>query len=97
MSMFDLTVEGAFGMSQTEPTEKAVSALLKTPALPYIRELRRTIEQDPAYLAFHDRSVGLKVQSFLSKEGIYWDQEIFEKRFLNIVMEAVERERTSEK
>jgi hypothetical protein len=84
-------------MSLTESNEKAVSALLKTPALPYIRELRRTIDKDPGYLAFHEQSVALKVQNFLSKEGIYWDQEVFEKEFQDIVMEAIKRERTSEK
>jgi hypothetical protein len=97
MSMFDLTSEGTFGMSPIEPDEKAISALLRAPALSYIRELRQTIDQDPNFLAFHDRSVGLKVQSLLSKEGIFWDQEVFEKQFLKLVTEAVQRLRTSEK
>jgi hypothetical protein len=97
LNLLDLSVERTFVRNQIESTENAVAALLKPPALLYIRGLRRTINQDPGDLAFHEQSVGLKIQSFLSKEGIFWDQEIFEKQFLDIVLEAIKRERTSEK
>lgn len=97
MSMFDLTTERAFAPIKTEPDETAVSALLKPPALPYLRELRRTIDQDPIYLAFHDKSVGLRVQSLLNKQGIVWNDDIFERQFMGVVMEAITRLRTSER
>lgn len=97
MGMFDLTSEGSFGGRPVEPDEKAVTALLRPPAISYIRDLRRTIDEDPNFLSFHDRSVSLKVQNLLSKQGIFWDDEIFEKQFLRVVMEAVERVRRAEK
>ncbi len=97
MSMFDLTSENAFGLNRVEPDERAVMALLRQPALSYIRDLRKTIDQDPNFLTFHDRSVSLKVQTFLSKQGIFWDDEVFERQFLKIVMEAVTRLRSFEK
>ncbi len=96
MSMFDLTSEGSFGANPVEPDERAVLALLKPPALSYIRDLRRTIEEDPNFLTFHDRSVSLKIQDLLSKQGIYWDDEIFEKQFLRVVTEAITRLKKTE-
>jgi hypothetical protein len=96
MSMFDLTSETAFGLSRVEPDERAVSALLKQPALSYIRDLRDTMEQDPNFLTFHDRSVSLKVQSLLSRQGIFWDTDVFEMQFPKVVIEAVARLRDTE-
>lgn len=97
MSMFDLTSESSFGLNRVEPDERAVMALLKQPALSYIRDLRHTIDDDPNFLTFHDRSVSLKIQNFLSKQGIFWDDEVFERQFLRVVMEAVTRLRSFEK
>ena len=97
MSMFDLTSENSFGLNRVEPDERAVTALLKQPALSYIRDLRRTIDEDPNFLTFHDRSVSLKIQNFLSKQGIFWDDEVFERQFMKVVMEAVTRLRNVEK
>ncbi len=96
MSMFDLTSEGSFGVNSIEPDETAVLALLKPPALSYIRDLRRTIDEDPNFLTFHDRSVSLKIQDLLSKQGIYWDDEIFEKQFLKVVKTAIDRLKKTE-
>jgi hypothetical protein len=97
MSMFDLTAEWTFDAGYIEPDERAVGALLKPPAISYIRDLSWTLEHDPNYLSFHDRSVGLKIQSLLSKQGIFWDDEIFEKQFLKIVTAAITRLRNQEK
>jgi hypothetical protein len=97
MSMFDLTSENSFGLNRVEPDERAVAALLKQPALSYIRDLRRTMDEDPNFLTFHDRSVSLKIQNFLSKQGIFWDDEVFEKQFMKVVIEAVSRIRSFEK
>ena len=97
MSMFDLTAERAFVPTRIEPDETAVSALLKPPALPYLRELRRTIDQDPIYLTFHDKSVGLRVQSLLDKQGIVWSDDRFETQFMSVVTEAIQRLRSSER
>lgn len=97
MSMFDLTSENSFGLSRVEPDERAVSALLKQPALSYIRDLRRTVDEDPNFLTFHDRSVSLRIQNFLSKQGIFWDDEVFELQFMKVVMEALSRLRTIER
>lgn len=91
MSMFDLTSENAFGMTRVEPDERAVNALLKQPALSYIRDLQQTMEQDPNFLAFHDRSVSVRIQSLLSRQGIFWDTEIFEDQFPKLIDEAVRR------
>jgi hypothetical protein len=95
--MFDLTSESAFGPNRVEPDERAVSALLKQPALSYIRDLRQTIEQDPNYLAFHDRSVSLHVQNLLSRQGIFWETDVFEDQFPKLVTEAVARLKIIEK
>ena len=96
MSMFDPTAEGSFGANPIEPDERAVTALLKPPAISYIRDLRRTMDEDPNFLTFHDRSVSLKIQDLLSKQGIYWDDEIFQKQFLRVVKEAIDRLKKSE-
>ena len=79
------------------PDEKAVVALLSQPGLSYTRELRQAIDRDPNFLAFHDQSVGLKVQNLLSQQGIFWDEEIFEKQYMGVVTEAVSRLRGIEK
>jgi len=97
MSMFDLTSEYAFGVNRVEADERAVTALLKQPALSYMRDLRQTMDEDPNYLAFHDRSVSLKVQSFLSRQGIFWDTDVFEDQFPKLVIEAVARLKGIEK
>jgi hypothetical protein len=91
MSMFDLTAENAFSLNRVEPNERAVTALLKQPALSYIRDLRQTIDQDPNFLAFHDRSVSVKVQNLLARQGIFWDTDVFEMQFLKLVTEAIAR------
>jgi hypothetical protein len=97
MSMFDQTTERAFTVTRIEPDEGAVTALLKPPALPYLRELRRTIDQDPIYLTFHDKSVGLRVQSLLNRQGIVWNDDTFDRQFMGVVMEAITRLRTNER
>ena len=93
MGMFNLTAEWTFDAGYVEPDERAVGALLKPPAISYIRDLSWTLEHDPNYLSFHDQSVGLRIQSLLSKQGIFWDDEIFQKQFLKIVTAAVKRVR----
>jgi hypothetical protein len=95
--MFDLTSEYSFGANRVEPDERAVSALLKQPALSYIRDLRQTIEQDPNYLAFHDRSVSLRVQNLLSRQGIFWETDVFEDQFPKLVTEAFARLKSIER
>ena len=97
MSMFDLTAEAAFVVGNVEPDEKAVGALLKSPAVSYIRDLGKMMEQDPNYLAFHDRSVALRIQNLLSRQGIFWDDEVFERQFLKLVNQAVVRLKYIEK
>jgi hypothetical protein len=91
MSMFDLTSENAFGANRVEPDERALSALLKQPALSYIRDLRQSIEKDPNFLAFHDRSVSLHLQNLLSRQGIFWETDVFEDQFPKLVSEACAR------
>jgi hypothetical protein len=95
--MFDLTSDRSIDIEHIEPNERAVAALLKPPAISYIRDLSQSIEQDPGFLAFHDRSVSLRIQTLLSKQGIFWDDEIFEQQFLKVVMGAVTRLRSLEK
>ena len=97
MSMFNLTSENAFGSNHIAPDEQAVTALLKQPALSYIRNLRKTIDEDPNFLTFHDRSVSAKIQNFLTKQGILRDDDEYERQFLKVVMEALTRVRSLEK
>jgi hypothetical protein len=97
MSMFDLTSENAFGVNRDEPDERAVTTLLKQPALSYIRDLRQTIDQDPNFLAFHDRSVSVRIQNLLSRQGIFWDTDVFENQFPKLVAEALVRLRSFER
>ena len=97
MKNFDAPAENNFDKSRVAPDEKAVMALLKPPALSYTRELRRSLDKDPNFLAFHDQSIGLKVQNLLTQQGIFWDQEVFEKEFMRVVMEAVVRLKGIEK
>ena len=94
MIMLDVTVKAASGTIGIEPDEKAVMALLTPPALSYITELGQLIERDPLFLTFHDGSVGLKIQSLLSRQGIYWGEEVFERQFLNLVTEAIARSKS---
>ena len=96
MTKFDSTTDSVFGIS-TQRDEKAVLALLKSPALSYTRELRQAIDKDPNFLAFHNSTISLKIQELLSKQGIYWDQEVCEKQFTRVVIEAVTRLRGIEK
>lgn len=95
--MVDLTSDKSFGLERVQPNEQAVFALLKEPALEYVRELRRTLDNDPNFLTYHDRSVGLKIQSFLSKQGIFWDDEVFERQFRKVLMEPITRLRSAER
>ena len=91
MSLLDLTRDNWSTVNRVEPDERAMKALLKQPALSYIQDLRQTIDQDPNFLAFHEQSVGLKIQNLLCKQGIFWDIDVFEKQFLSLVSEAVAR------
>jgi hypothetical protein len=56
-----------------------------------IRDLRDTMEQDLNFLSFHDRSASVKVQTLLSRQGIFWDTDVFEMQFPKVVIEAVAR------
>ena len=93
MNKFDAPSDSNLSHSRDATDEKAVIALLKAPALSYTRELRQAIDKDPNFLAFHDQSIGLIVQNLLSKQGIFWDQEVFEKEYMTVVNEAVIRVR----
>ncbi len=86
-----MTSSDTFGLKRIEPYEKAVTALLNPPAISYIRDLRDSIERDPGYLSFYDRSVSVKVQSLLSRQGIFWDSDVFETQCPRVVIEAVAR------
>ncbi len=97
MNPSDLIMEEGIDSGRITPEEKAVLSLLRLPALSYLREIRKEIDADPRFLAFHSQSVGLRIQYLLSKDGIFWDQDVFEKRFTKVVMEAVARLRDAEK
>ncbi len=77
--------------------EKSVMILLQSPALAYMRDLRRTLDTDPQYLAAHSDGVRSKVTEFLSNGGIYWDNDIFDREWERIVKEAVIRLRNIER
>jgi hypothetical protein len=97
MSVLDFTADGVFGNGRIGPAENAVNALLKQPALSYTRGLRRSIEEYPNFMTFYGQSVGLEVHNILTNEGICWDDDVFEKEFLKVVMEAITRLRSKEK
>ena len=78
-------------ISGESPNEKVVMLLLKPPALPYTRELRKKLDKDPEFMKLHAHSVSIKMYQLLSKSGVFWDQEILERECENIVKEAVTR------
>lgn len=71
--------------------------LLKPPALSYIRELNRIINQDPEYLTFHSASVTLRVKSLLSLNDAGEEWYDSDREVLGLVKEAMVRLRSFEK
>ena len=73
----------------THSSDKVVMALLRQPALGYIRELRHSLDRDPEHLTFHASSVGLKIRRYLSEGGVHWDDDIFEREWQSVVKKAI--------
>jgi len=86
-----------FQPSAQELQSEKVMQLLKPPVLPYIRELRKLVNEDPQYLVFHSTSVTLRVKSLLAqqKESERWSES--EREVLIWIKEAIVRLRSFEK
>jgi len=70
---------------------RAIDLLLKPPALDYLRTLRSLTEKDPDYLTSNHVDIGNIIHGFLHGSGLLWDAEIFEKEWLGILQEALDR------
>lgn len=97
MKEFDLNADTGIDPSRVASDKRVVSMLLMPPALSYMRYLRQLIDLDPNFLAFHERSVDLQIQNILSRQGFFWDQEVFDKQFVKLVTEAMDKLRCLEK
>lgn len=88
-NMFDTMLQWETGLVEAQSDRRAINALMKHPALSYMRSLRRLMDEDPDYLIFHNSSIRQRVRTFLSNQGICWDDAVLEREFRNVVMEAV--------
>ncbi len=89
MNETDRLREIALGLISAGTDERAVLALLKPPALSYTRDLRYSVEQDADFLASNERSVRPRILRYLAVQGIFWDEEIFNRQYKEIVMKAI--------
>jgi hypothetical protein len=96
-NMFDTTLEWETGLVEAKSDTRAVNALMKQPALSYMRSLRRLMDEDPDYLVFHESMIGRRIQSFLANQGISWNNSVGEREFRNVVTEVVTLLRSIEK
>lgn len=68
---------------------KAAEALLKPPALRYIRSLQRNLDRNPQYLELHKEDIGNILIGFLSGLGFHWTREIFDREWPGILQESL--------
>ena len=87
--MFNTTLEWETGLFEVRSDRRAVNALMRQPALSYMRSLRRLLDEDPDYLVLHDTTIGRRIQSFLANQGIFWNNSVLEAEFRNVVTEVV--------
>lgn len=72
--------------------------LLRPPALGCVRELRRSFwRRDPEYLMFHSLSVGLNIRRYLAEVGVHWEDDIFQRKWEDVLRKAIVYLRTIEK
>lgn len=95
--MFDTRIHTGFRFDETRRDSKAVNALLKQPALCYLRTLRRLTDEDPDYLIFHEPYVRLRIRAFLHHEGIFWDVDTLEREFRRVLADSMTILRSIEK
>ncbi|HLA69053.1 MAG TPA: hypothetical protein VJN65_05050 [Bacteroidota bacterium] len=81
---------------QEQNSEKVIQ-LLKPPALSYIRELSRIVNEDPEYLTFHSASVTLRVKSLLALQDAGEDWSDSDRQVMGLIKEAIIRLRSFEK
>lgn len=77
--------------------ESAVLVLLKKPALHFVREVRKHVDADAAYLDAHRDELMPTVQDFLLKGGLFWDVQILERDSMSILEKAIIQLRQIEK
>lgn len=63
--------------------------LLKPPALPYLRELKKSLKRDPHYLETHHDDVGNIIIGFLAGSGFHWHRDIFDREWDEILKQAL--------
>ena len=97
MDKFELNADYEIEPGRVPRREKAVATLLTSPAVSYMRELRDYVDKDPNFLAFHSPSVGVRVRHLLSRQGVFLDENDYERQFVEILSEALDRLRKLEK
>ena len=88
-NMFVTTLQWEPELVEAKSDRRVVNALMRQPALSYMRSLRRLMDEDPDYLVLHDSSINQRIQSFLANQGIFWNSNILEGEFRNVVTEVV--------
>ena len=80
-----------------DTTEKGVVVLLSKPALEFVREVRRKLDIDSAYLDTHEEELRKQVSRFLLDAGLFWDPTIMNREAINLLKEATRHLRLIEK
>ncbi len=88
--MGDATLQLEIDLHDGRSRERVITALLNIPAISFMRDLRRMIDEDPSCLGYLDRGIRQKIQGLLSDQGIFWDEAVLEKQLVWIVGEVVE-------
>lgn len=84
-------------MAREINSNEGVMNLLKPPALSYIRELSKVVEQDPEYLFFHSGSISLRLKSLLKGNEIGQTVLSSDRQTIVAVREAIIRLQSFEK
>lgn len=77
--------------------ERAINVLFTPQAISFLRQLRASTEDDPQFVDENEHSLRPQVQQILNQGGIIWDQQILDREWKTIVMEAIVRLRCTEK
>ncbi len=77
--------------------DKAIVILLSMPALTFVRDVRRRLDSDAAYLNAHEEELRNKVVSVLTNSGLLWDEPIMRREAIPMLKEAIVQLRLIEK
>lgn len=77
--------------------DKALIVLLSKPALDFVKEVRRKVDSDPAYIDSHEKELRKNVSSLLLDSGLLWDLPILERESIPLLKDALTHLRLIEK